>query len=241
MRKALSLLLASLLLLAAPAAASAQIDQTNPEGGFADLQAMVTQLRESLYRQGEQVAGWDQGGADPDRALRAAGADNHYFAIDGSHGRSIGILSTRPLTAFAPAGWRVIDTYGSSADRLDNPSLLFEMLSNRYAVGVRANGRRVRDVDCMAPIANATLYEIDGGAADPTDAMIPVLFRVMLLAQDGQTVCSRAEGDAQRGWRLRTFTSEGRRLPELEEDELITIIPAGPVERIVTYRPTTSS
>lgn len=241
MRFILSLLLAPLLFTAA-VAASAQTDQTNPEGGFADLQVMVAQMRTALYAPGERVPGWDRGGADPDAALRTAGAESHYFAVDGSTGRSIGIITTRPLTAFAPAGWRVIDTYGSSATRLDNPSLLFEMLSHRYAVGIRANGRRVRDADCVDPVANATLYEIPGAQAHPGDEMIPVLFRVLMLAGESQVVCSRSEGDARRGWRGRSFTEDGRRLPELDETEqLLTIVPAGPIERLVSFTPTTRS
>jgi len=241
MRRLLSLLLA-FLLLGLPVAAPAQTDQTNPEGGFADLQAMVAQMRSTLYAQGEHFPGWDRGGADPDALLRAAGADSHYFAYDDSSGRSIGILTGRPLTAFAPAGWRVVDTYGASATRLDNPSLLFEMLSDRYAIGVRANGRRVRDADCVDPIANATLYEIQGARSRPDDANIPVLFRVLLLAQEGQTICVRSEGNARNGWRLRSFTADGHRLPQLDETEqLITIVPAGPIERLVVFRPTTSS
>ena len=239
MRQILSLLL-SLLLLGAPAAA--QSDQTNPEGGFADLQAMVAQLRTQYYTPGEAVPGWDRGGADPDRALRAAGADTHFYAVDDGNGRAVGILTERPLTDFAPAAWRVVDTYGSSATRLHNPSLLFELLSHRYAVGIRANGRRVRDADCSDPVANATLYEIPGAPAWPGDDMIPVLFRVIMLAGDGQVVCARSEGNAERGWRHRAFTEDGRRLPELDrEDELLTIIPAGPIERLVTFTPTTRS
>ena len=230
------------LLLGAPAAAPAQTDQTNPEGGFADLQAMVGEMRTSMYRVGEVVPGWDRGGADPDGALRAAGVDSHYFAVDGSSGRSIGIITARPLTAFAPAAWRVVDTYGASATRLDNPSLLFQMLSHRYAVGIRANGRRVRDADCSDPIANATLYEIPGAAAQPGDESIPILFRVLILAGDGQIVCARSEGTAQAGWHMRYFTEDGHRLPGLdEEQQLMTIVPAGPLEALVNYRPTTQS
>jgi len=241
MRLILSLSLV-LLLLGPPAAAFAQTDQTNPEGGFADLQAMVAQMRSTMYTPGEQVPGWDRGGADPDSVLRARGADRHFFAYDDSSGRSIGILTDRPLTAFAPAGWRVVDTFGSSATRLDNPNLLFEMLSDRYAIGLRANGRRVRDADCVDPTNNATLYEIPGAPSRPDDANIPVLFRVLLLAQDGQTICVRSDGDAQNGWRLRSFTTDGHRLPQLDEtNPLITIVPAGPIERLIVFRPTTSS
>ena len=236
----LSLLLAPLRLVAGMPA-SAQSDQTNPEGGFADLQAMVSQMRTSMYAQGELVPGWDRGGADPDSALRAAGADRHFFAVDGSGGRSVGIITARPLTAFAPAAWRVIDTYGASTTRLDNPSLLFQMLSRRYAVGIRANGRRVRDADCTDPIANATLYEIPGAAAEAGDEMIPVLFRVLILAGDGQVVCARSDGNRQNGWRARYFSEDGHRLPGLDEQQLITIVPAGPLERLVSFVPTTQS
>ena len=241
MRLILSLSLA-LLLLGLPAAVSAQTDQTNPEGGFADLQAMVGEMRSRLYTPGEQVPGWDHGGADPDSALRAAGADGHYFAVDTSSGRSIGIITARPLTAFAPAAWRVVDTYGASATRLDNPSLLFEMLSYRYAIGIRSNGRRVRDADCTDPIANATLYEIPGAAATPGDEAIPILFRALILASDRQVVCARVEGTAQTGWHNRYFTEDGHRLTGLDEEhQRISIVPAGPLERLVSYVTTTQS
>lgn len=241
MRRFLSLSLA-VLLLGLPVAAHAQTDQTNPEGGFADLQALVAQMRSSLYAQGEQVPGWDRGGADPDSQLRAAGADSHYFAVDGSDGRSIGIITARPLTAFAPAAWRVVDTYGASATRLDNPSLLFQMLSHRYVIGIRSNGRRVHDADCSDPIANATLYEIPGAAAQPGDESIPILFRVLILAADRQVVCARVEGTAQTGWRNHYFTEDGHRLTGLDEErQRITIIPAGPIEQLLAFTPTTSS
>jgi len=238
MRQLLALIIAALLLLAAPVAAPAQTDPSNPEAGFADLQALVERMRSHYYTPGEHVPGWDQGGANPDADLRAAGADSHYFGVANSIGRSVAILTARPLTAFAPAAWRVIDTYGSSATRLDNPSISFEMLSHRYAVGLRANSRRRGDVDCNDPITNATLYEIPGAAAREGDDMVPVLFRVVLLAADGQIVCSRAEGNARTGYRTRAFTPEGQRLPQLDEGgDLITIIPAGPIERLVAFVP----
>ena len=122
MRAILRLLL-PLALLAAPAAAPAQSDSGNPEAAFADLQAMVGQMRAHYYTPGEHVPGWDQGGADPNADLRAAGADSHYFSIADRNSRSVGILSSRPLSAFAPASWRVIDTYGSSATRLEHPEI----------------------------------------------------------------------------------------------------------------------
>lgn len=235
-----SRLLLPLLLLAAPAAAPAQGDPVNPEAGFADLQAMVAAMRTHIYTTGAHVPGWDQGGADPNADLRAAGADSHYFSISDSSGRMVGILSSRPLSAFAPAAWRVVDTYGSSATPLDRPEIGFQMLSHRYAVGLRVNGRRARDADCTDPVTNATLYEIPGAAAHETDEMIPILFRVALLAAEGQVVCNRWEGNARTGYRASSFTPEGRRLPMLDEDpKTFRIVPAAPIDRLVAFIPVT--
>lgn len=239
MRAILSLLL-PLLLLAAPVAARGQSDPGNPEAAFADLQAMVAAMRAHLYARGEHVPAWDQGGADPNADLRAAGADAHYFSISDGTGRMVGILSPRPISAFAPAGWRVIDTYGSSATRLERPEIGFQMLSHRYAVGLRANGRRARDADCTDPVTNATLYEIPGAPARPEDDMIPVLFRVALLASEGQVICSRWEGNARTGYRATSFTPEGQRLPALDEDvKLFRIVPAAPIDRLLAFVPVT--
>jgi len=239
MRAFLSLLL-PLLLLAAPAAVPAQGDPANPEAGFADLQAMVAAARTHMFTTGEHVPGWDRGGADPNADLRAAGADAHYFSISDSTGRMVGILSPRPISAFAPAAWRVVDTYGSSATRLERPEIGFQMLSHRYAVGLRANGRRTRDVDCTDPITNATLYEIPGAPAREGDDMIPVLFRVVLLAAEGQVICSRWEGNARTGYRTTSFTPEGQRLPALDEDvKLFRIVPAAPIDRLLAFAPVT--
>jgi hypothetical protein len=240
MRRISSLLLPLALLLAAPAAAPAQVDPRNPEAAFADLQAMVATLRAQLFTPGEHVPGWDRGGADPNADLRAAGADAHYFSVADRNGRMVGILSSRPLSAFAPAGWRVIDTYGSSATPLDRPEIGFQMLSHRYAVGLRVNGRRSRDADCTDPVTNATLYEIPGAPAHADDEMIPVIFRVALLASEGQVICSRWEGNARTGYRASSFTPDGHRLPALDEDaKLYTIVPAAPIDRLVAFAPVT--
>ena len=159
-------------------------------------------MRARYYTPGEPVPGWDRGGADPDADLRAAGADAHYFAIADGSGRSVGILTVAPalgLRAGRLAGGRHLwrrRRPGSTIREID-----FEMLSHRYVVGLRANGRRARDADCTDPIANATLYEIPGAPAREGDDMIPILFRVVLLAAEGQVVCSRWEGNARTGWR----------------------------------------
>ncbi|HYN46302.1 MAG TPA: hypothetical protein VES64_06390, partial [Allosphingosinicella sp.] len=164
----------------------------------------------------------------------------HYFSISDSTGRMVGILSPRPISTFAPAAWRVVDTYGSSATRLEHPEIGFTMLSHRYVVGLRANGRRARDADCTDPAANATLYEIPGAPAREGDDMIPVLFRVVLLAAEGQVICSRWEGNARTGYRATSFTPEGQRLQALDEDvKLVRIIPAAPIDRLVAFVPVT--
>jgi hypothetical protein len=104
-------------------------------------------------------------------------------------------------------------------------------------IAVRAGTARRGDVDCIDGVANATLYERPGAAAIPADDGIPLLFRLVLLAGEGQTVCTRYEGDARAGWRGRDFLPDGRRLPALDSPgEVMTIIPAGPIDRLIAYR-----
>ncbi len=235
MRNTLAFLAAGLLAAAAPPAAAQEVT------GFMTLEQMqeaVAQMRESLYAPGDAVPGWNRGGADPDAMLRAAGPDRFYYLVHGTGGDSVAILTDRPFASLVPAEWRVVDTYGDSAAGVANPVIQFEALSERYIVAVRAGTERRGGVDCIAGIVNATLYERPGRSARPDDADMPLFFRLALLAAEGQTVCTRYDGDRASGWRGRAFTAEGRRLPGLDDEfERITIIPAGPIDSLIVYRP----
>jgi len=235
MRKALNLVLSALLLTAPPALA-AQERRSEWDMSVAELEAMVERLRGEMYRPGEQVPGWDRGGANPDADLRAAGADSHYFRLQRPSGVGVVILSGRPIASFAPAGWRVVDTYGSAAASIDNPFVQFEALSPRYVVALRASSARRGDADCVDSVTNATLYERPDVAAGEADAQIPLMFRLLLLAAENQSVCTRYQGNRQEGYRALAFLPDGRSLPRLNEsDERITIVPAAPIEQLVTY------
>jgi hypothetical protein len=235
MRKALRLI-ALLSLLAGPAALPAQDVRSEWDMSVAEMQQMVERLREEMYRPGERVPGWNRGGANPDADLRAAGAERHYFQLQRPSGRGIIILSDRPVASFAPAGWRVADTYGSAAQTVDNPFVQFEALSPRYVVALRGGSARRGDADCVDSVANATLYERPDVAAGEADARVPLMFRLLLLAAENQTVCTRYQGNRAEGYRGLAFLPDGRSLPRLNEsDERITIIPAGPIDRLVTW------
>lgn len=235
MRKTLAFLAAGLLAAASPPAAAQEVT------GFMTLEQMqeaVSRMREALYAPGDAVPGWNRGGADPDAELRAAGADRFYYLVHSAGGDAVAILGDRPFASLIPAEWRVVDTYGDSAAAVTNGVVQFEPLSDRYVVAVRAGTERRGGVDCVAGITNATLYERPGRTARPADADIPLFFRLALLAAEGQTVCTRYEGDRASGWRSRAFTAEGRRLPGLDDEfERITIIPAGPIDSQLVYRP----
>lgn len=233
MRRVLRLIL-PLLLIASPAAA--QDVRSEWDMSVAELQAMVERLRAEMYQPGEQVPGWNRGGANPDADLRAAGAERHYFRLQRASGTGIIILSERPIADFAPAGWRVADTYGSAAATLDSPFVQFEALSPRYVVGLRAASYRRGDVDCVDTVANATLYERTDVPLGQEDAQIPLMFRLLLLAAEDRTVCTRYQGNAREGYRGLAFLPDGRILPGLNRsEEQITIIPAGPIETLVVY------
>lgn len=234
MLKALGLIAAALI-AAAPLSSAAQ--ETTGFLSLEDMRRAVVQMREQMFAPGAAVPGWNRGGADPDAVLRAAGADRFYYLLRKAGGDGVAILTDRPLASVAPADWQVVDTYGVSSAPIDNPVIQFEPLSERYVIGLRAGSERRGDVDCVDGIANATLYERPGAAAGPDDENLPLLFRLVLLASEGQSVCTRYDGSREAGWRGRAFTPEGRALPRLDDpEERITIVPAGPIDRLVRFR-----
>lgn len=244
MKPAVLFAAASALLFAAPAAAqkpsappAAEEAPDDDEGLLAALQEAVAAMRREMYAPGPAVAGWNVGGADPDSDLRSAGADNHFFLLSSDQGTQVVMLTRRPIADFAPASWRVVDTYGSAATTLDNPFVQFMPLSARYVMAVRANGRRVATVDCAEPIENAVLYELPDAVATEEDETVPIFFRIALLASEGQTTCTRYDrvGEA---YRTRVFLPDGRSLPQFDdEDNRVTIVPAAPLDRLLRFIP----
>jgi hypothetical protein len=237
MCRVLRLLLASLLLIA-PSAASAAAQEVTGFLTLEQMQEAVARMRETMFAPGAAVPDWNRGGANPDSALRAAGADRFYYLLRKTGGDGVAILTERPLASFVPEGWRIVDTYGDSSARVGNAIVQFEAFSERYVIGVRAGSERRGDVDCIEGIANAALYERPGARRGADDDTIPLLFRLGLLAGEGQTICTRYDGDRATGWRGRNFTPDGRRLPQLDDEhEVLTIVPAAPIESLIVYRP----
>ena len=229
-------------LAAVPAAAAPTTEreeQPAPPCGEADmvaqLSAAVAALRQEMYRPGEAIPGWDRGGADPDSELIAAGADTHYFLMRSpTDGPSVVILSPRRIADFAPAGWRIVDSYGSAIDAVDRPFLQFSWVSPRYVIATRSNGFRRNNIDCSDRVAHALLYEVPGETMSEDDQAAPFYFRLALLAMEGQTSCTRYEGSRASGWRMRPLLPDGRSLPALErEGDLLTIVEAGPVDALM--------
>lgn len=223
-------------ILSGALAAPARAQETTGFPSVADMQRVVTQIREQMYTPGAAVDGWNRGGANPDAELRRAGADHFYYRLSKADGDGVAILTDRPLADFAPAEWRVVDTYGDSSARVANPVVQFEAMSERYVVGLRAGSARRGDVDCIDGIANAVLYERPGAAPTSEDDTIPLFFRLVLLAGENETVCTRYEGSREAGWHGRAFTADGHSLPELDDEaERITIVPAAPIQRLITF------
>jgi len=226
-------LLAALGLIAAPALA-----QVQDEAGLRAFQAAVQQLRTFMLRTGETVEGWDRGGADPDGDLRRLGADRFYMLNRGSDGAGVTILTDRPLGDFAPAGWRIVDSYGSAGEALRSPQLDFQPLSARYVIGARSDISRVNDVGCARGFSHALLYELPGAPATEGDESIPTFFRMVILALEDQTICVRSDGTAETGYTARFFLPDGRSLPAFDDpSERITIVPAAPIDRLIEPPP----
>lgn len=226
---------AALLALAPPAVAQLPAPEAQDESQqlLAALREMVATTRAEMFAPGPEVPGWNRGGEDPDAALRRAGADDYVFMISSTDGPAVVMLTRRLIADFAPAGWQVIDSYGTSAAALANPFVQFIALTPRYVIGLRASSRREGGVDCSDPVANAILYEVPDAPASSGDEDMPIWFRIALLAAEDQVVCSRYEraGD---GWVSRAFLPDGRSLPGLDDaSERISIVPAAPVDELL--------
>jgi hypothetical protein len=229
-------ILAAALLLAGAGAAPAQEQFGEWDATVPQIQQMIEMVREQMLQPGDHVPGWDRGGANPNADLRAAGVESHYFRLRSARGDGIGILSARSIASLAPPAWRVVDTYGSATTKVDEPTIHFEALSARYVMAIRAGTERRRDADCMDEVANATLYERPDMPPGEDDDSIRMVFRLTFLAIEGHTVCTRTEGNREEGYRALVFLPDGRLLPRLNEgDDHMTIIPAGPIDQLVTY------
>lgn len=235
MRKSMILLAAAGagILPLSPLAAVQDEQATN----VAELRALVDQTRGQMLRPGERVPGWDRGGADPDGDVRARGADSHYMLTRGDDGDSVVVYTSRSIADVAPESWRVVDSYGDPATPLEDPQIQFEAASARYVFAIRSQFTRRGDVSCTSGIANARLYERPGAPGAENDEMVPFVFRIVLLALEGQELCVRTDGNAERGYTSRTFLPDGHLLPEMSSGRRVgTIIPAGPIDRLVVWR-----
>jgi hypothetical protein len=237
MRLLPTLIAAASLLALAPAAAAVQPaaePELSEQEMIAQLQRAVASMREELFRPGERVEGWDRGGSDPDAELLAAGADRHYYLISSEDGPSVVILTARRISDFAPSSWRAVDSYGSAVDAVDRPFVQFSRLSPHYVVATRSNSFRRGGADCTDRTAHAMLYELPGDAVSEQDEAAPIMFRLGLLALEGQTVCTRYDGDRAAGWTMRAFRPDGAPLPALERPgERLTIVPASSIEALM--------
>ena len=230
--------LAVFMLAISPAAVQAQTSEQDLQIADVEiLEGAVAEIRQNLLRRGERVAGWNRGGDDPDAELRRRGSDRFYFLNRGDDGTSVGIITNRPFSDFAPAEWRVVDSYGSSREELPNPQLDFIAVSPRYVFATRTQFTRRGDVDCTPGVSSALLYEVPDAPVSPDDETVPIMFRLINLAMEGQEVCVRSEGDGTRGYRGRVFLPDGTELPELSDDGITTIVPAAPIDRLIVPPP----
>jgi hypothetical protein len=237
--KKLAFAVAALLLVSVrPASAVPELPSTEEQRdaeSLAQWRAAVAEMRATLLRPGQRVDGWDVGGANPDAELRTRGADRHYYVSSGGgNGTTVGILSDRPISDFVPRSWRVVDTYGTS-DSISAPvEIGFQALTPRFVMAARGAIRRVNDVDCFAGITQALLFEVPDAPARSDDEMMRILFRISLLALEGQTICTRSDGDPEHGYRFRYFLPDGHALPEMTDpNEITRIVPAAPVDQLI--------
>jgi hypothetical protein len=239
------------LLFAAPSALAADVptplgEPATTEGARADreYEEAILAIRQAMFPAGERVENWNVGGADVEKAIRARGADKYYLLeSDSSAGSTlVSIFTERPIADFAPPTWRVAASFGTAETPLANPSVTFGFLTPRFVMAGRADGRRSGDSDCSDKIGHAILYEVPGAPRSPEDEDMPDLMAGMMLAMEGQTVCSRYDGSPEEGYSVRNFLPDGRLL--LNPDRSVpaaraAIVPAAPVDSLIKPPPPT--
>ena len=235
-------LLAAVALLIGPFASAPATPtlsgQDDEQAALAGFRAAIDELRAALLQPGERVAGWDEGGADPDAELRALGAQTHFFLVRGETGVGVSILTDRPIADFASRSWQIADSYGVAGEQLETPQVDFMPISDRYIMAMRGRSWRQNDVGCFRNLSHALLYEVPGAPSRADDETVPMMFRMMILAMEDQTVCVRNDGNREQGWRSRFFLPDGRLLPALTSaDDLTTIVRAAPVETLIVAAP----
>jgi hypothetical protein len=219
-----------------------EVATAEKSGSPADREKAIRELRDLLFPTGERVDNWNVGGADIMAALELLGADKHYLLqTEGSDGPlSVGIWTDRPIADFAPAAWRVVDSYGSNETVLENAGLAFAYLTPRYAFAVRGNSRPAGSAHCSDRVGHAILYEVPESQQSPEDKDIPDFFVGMIAAMDGFAACARYDGDLEKGYSITVFLPDGRRL--LRPDRSIsagraTIVPAAPIDILIKPPP----
>lgn len=246
MPEALEYLTAAMLLsLAAPVTATPTRPTPHQDVDQAALErvrAYLEQARAVMLRPGERVEGWDRGGARPDEDIRALGVDSHYFLHISDMGTGVAIVTDRPISELAPQPWRVVDSYGTAGETLERPEIEVRHITARYAMALRSEGWRQNDASCFRSVSHALLFDLPGAPSSPDDEMAPIMFRMIILAFEGQTICMRFDGDRLHGWRIRYFLPDGRLLPELTRPtDLLTIVPAAPVDELIAPPPATAT
>lgn len=235
MRPSTILLLSACLATAAAAKPTTEAPEpAAEEQALAELRAAVAAMREEMFRPGPLIPGWNAGGADPDSELIAAGADRHYFLLSGDGSKTVMILTARAIADFAPPDWRVVDSYGAATDAVERPTIKFTAISPRYVVAARSSGFRRDNIDCSDRVAHALLFELPGETLSEEDEMAPLMFRLMLLAGEGVTTCTRWQGSRAAGWTPQQMLPDGRSLPAFAEPgERLTIVPAAPIDELM--------
>lgn len=231
--------IAAAMLVAAPAlAVPSKATGEAPaaaEDPVEELRRLVETVRGEIFKPGEIVAGWNDGkGADPDSELRKAGADKFYYLISEGESRQVAVLTDRRVDDLAPAGWKPVDSYGSPVAYAENPFVQFSPLDDHHLVGMRASGYRENGIDCVKAVTHAVLYQKPGAPAPAEDDVPPLMmFRLIMLAAEGQVTCSRYDSEPKGGWRVRHLLPDGRALPSDPAPTMLSIVPAAPVETLV--------
>ena len=191
MRGILSLLLPLALLLAAPAARAGSVRSRQSGSGLRRAPGHGrADARRDCTGPASRSPGWDRGGADPDADLRAAGADAPLFQAAAGTAASASAYCRRrgrsPPSRRPAGGWSTLTARRRRRSTTRRSGSRRSRTATSSASRQRATGAATPTAS--SKVTNATLYEMpEGAGAARRTHMIPLMFRLLLLAAEGQT------------------------------------------------------
>lgn len=203
------------------------------------IRAALEEMAAEYLKPGEPV---DEG--KPTVDLRAAVANapggipgNYVLSVDGEGERFVSTYAPVPVAAFIPNEWKLVSSFGSIDETLQDAGLGVGSIDDGYYVVVRADIWIEGKNECGSRIIGAQLYKGPGTQSEESAELahgLNLAFTALTAAMDGKTVCTRYYPQTDGSYKAVLLLPDGRSLGKgSDPEERITIVPVEPLEALL--------